>query len=204
MRFAGWVAVAVCTGCGGSAPPPQPVAPVVAVPDQSAVAEDADAGAEAEWKLEVPDGYTEVIVAGVAPTGQGNAVLLVDETRNAGVPVFIGDTEALSIQLRLRDRSYARPLTHDLLDRVVRRLDARIVAVRVDALIDSVFHGTVMLRHEGETIEIDSRVSDAVALAVGNRVPIFMSLKVLSAAAMDINQFGQPPPEPDEPLGAPP
>ena len=61
--------------------------------------------------------------------------------------------------LRLRGQSFNRPLTHDLLDSVLRRLGGRITSVRVDSLKDDVFHATIVLVHAGRRSELDARAS---------------------------------------------
>lgn len=142
----------------------------------------------------VPAGYARMVVAGVAPTKQGNAVVLSDEGHAVGIPIFVGDTEALAIALRVRGQSYTRPLTHDLLDAVMRRLGGRLSSVRVDALKDEVFHATIVIvRPDGQLTEIDSRASDAIALAVGNGAPIFVAREVIEQAGIDLGSLGLSP-----------
>ena len=126
-------------------------------------------------------------VGGVAPTARGNAVLLVDAARKKAVPIFVGDTEALSIQLRLEKKRYSRPLTHDLLDTTLKQLGAKVEAVRVERVVDNVFHGSVILRQGDKSITLDARTSDAVAIALGNQVPIQVAKEVVEKAAMDLD-----------------
>jgi bifunctional DNase/RNase len=91
---------------------------------------------------------------------------------------------------------------------MLRRLGGRISSVRIDALRDNVFHATIVLEHGGQRSEIDSRASDAVALAVGNGVPIFVAIDVIRKAGIDLTGVGiQRSAEPsDDPLkeGGPP
>jgi len=129
-------------------------------------------------------------VAGIAPTPHGNAVVLSDQARRIGVPIFVGDSEALAIMLRLRGQSFERPLTHDLLDSVLRRLGGRITSVRVDSLKDNVFHATIVLAHAGQRSELDARASDAIALAVGNGAPIYVAGEVIRRAGIEIEGLG--------------
>jgi len=112
-------------------------------------------------------------VVGVAGTELSNIVLL----GNAGdrvIPIFVGGTEALSIQLRFDGREYQRPLTHDLLDSVMATLDGKIIKVQVDKLEDDIFFGSVFIQRDGELLKIDSRPSDAIALALGSGAAIFV------------------------------
>jgi bifunctional DNase/RNase len=131
-----------------------------------------------------PKGFVEMQVAGVMPTREGTAVVLRDTAETVLLPIWIGDAEAFSIQMRLDRRRFQRPLTHDLLDAVMRELGGRLVKVHVDDLKGNTFVGTIYVAKAGRTLEIDSRPSDAIALAVGNRVPIFVSQKVLDRAGV--------------------
>ena len=183
--------VLLIVGCGGgaqkaAAPPKTTVE--VAEPEADAPAEEPEAPREIVAKP--PAGYVEMTVAGVADTEGGPAVVLVDAARTVGVPVFIGGTEALSIQLRLRGQKYQRPLTHDLLDEMVRKLGGRIVSVRVDSIENDVFIGSVVVQRGKSVLEFDSRVSDALALAVGNKVPIYVAKSVVEKSGIDVGKLG--------------
>ncbi len=131
-----------------------------------------------------PKGFVKMKVAGVVPGREGNAVVLSDEKESVHLPIFIGDAEAFAIQMRLDRRRFQRPLTHDLLDSVMRELGGRLVKIHVDDLKGNTFVGTVFMSQQGRLIEIDARPSDAIALAVGNRVPIYVSSKVLDRAGV--------------------
>lgn len=161
--------------CAGSAP--KPVTPVaVAAPAQP------DEPTEVPG---MPAGYVEGQVLQVADLGDGGgAVLLLDESTNRIVPIFIGGTEAASIQLRMRGEPPVRPLTHDLLDAMVKKLHASIVKVQVDELRDGIFIGSVFLRSGKHIYRIDARPSDAMALAIGNKVPIYIATKVIDEAGV--------------------
>ena len=137
-----------------------------------------------------PSGYVEMTVDAVYNAGEGGkAVTLVDLERRTLLPIFIGGTEALSIQLRHEHQKYQRPLTHDLLDSVVRELKGEIVKVHVNELKDNVYLGAVFVRDGSRVAEIDARPSDAIALALGSEVPIFVAQKVLTAAGMPKAEF---------------
>lgn len=133
---------------------------------------------------EVPPGFTEMEVLGVLPTSEGHAVFLVDEEQEKVLPIWIGPGEAMSIQFRLERRRFERPLTHDLLDSLVQELGGRIVRIHVDDLKGSTFVATVFVQAEGGLLALDARPSDAIAVAVGNMVPIFVALDVLERAAV--------------------
>ena len=133
----------------------------------------------------IPAGYVEMHAAKVVALGDSAAVLLTDDAMKVALPIFIGGSEGASIDYRMRGERPPRPLTHDLLDDLVRKLGATIVKVQVDALREGVFHGSVFVRASGRVIRVDSRASDAIALAIGNRVPIYVAKKVLDQAGVD-------------------
>jgi bifunctional DNase/RNase len=128
-------------------------------------------------------------VGGVAPTPEGNAVVLMDEASQIGILIFVGGTEALSIMLRLEHRQYERPLTHDLLDKVLRNLGGAVVNVRVDRLEDDIFYGSVLLDKDGRLMELDARPSDALAVALGNAAPVYVSETVIHEAGVDVDKL---------------
>ena len=121
-----------------------------------------------------PKGFTEMTVAGVLPHDDGNTVILADGPHEVFLPIGIGDSAALAIYLRLEHKRFPRPLTHDLVDQIMRQLGGRLIKVQIEALRDDTFHGTLYMRVKNEIVHIDARASDALALALGNRVPIFV------------------------------
>jgi uncharacterized protein len=139
----------------------------------------------------IPAGYVAMSVGGVAPTSSGEAVLLVDSVSGVAIPIFIGGTEALSIQLRLEKRDFVRPLTHDLYDETLKKLGGRVESVRVDRLQDNTYYGTVVLKTTSNRVELDARPSDAIALAIGNHAPIHVARKVVDAAGIKLDKLPQ-------------
>lgn len=134
---------------------------------------------------EPPSTHLEMTVAAVAATEQGSkVVMLVDGTDKVALPIFVGASEALSIELRLHKERYQRPLTHDLLDSVMHKLGGQIEKVHVDELRDNVYIGAVFVRQGRKISEIDARPSDAIALALGAEAPIFVARKVVEAAGV--------------------
>lgn len=149
-----------------------------------------------------PDGFLLMEVMGVLPTNEGHAVFLVSEIEQVILPIWIGGSEALAIQLRLERRRFERPLTHDLLDELVRELGGHVTKVQVDDLRGATFVGTVYVDSDGHQLRIDARPSDAIALAVGNHVPIFVSRQVVERAGLttedlDATVPSMPPGDPD-------
>jgi bifunctional DNase/RNase len=135
----------------------------------------------------LPPGYVEVLAARVVPLGDQDALLLVDEPDNLALPIYIGGTEGASIESRLLHQPPPRPLTHDLLDHVMERLHGTLVQVQVDSLRHDpggagVYIGSIFVRAEGTVFRLDARPSDAIALAIGNHVPIYVRRAVLEEA----------------------
>ena len=125
-------------------------------------------------------------VVGVMPTDRGNVVLLRVHGREVYLPIWIGDNEAIAIHNRLQNSQPPRPMTHDLLETMLRLLGARIVRVDVVALREEVFYGEVTLREpNGQEHRIDARSSDSIALALGARAPIFAAASVVGRAGID-------------------
>ena len=136
-----------------------------------------------------PKGYVEMTPEARSGPDYGNAILLIEPKEEVVVPIFVGGTEALSIRLRLEKRRFSRPLTHDLLDEMVGKLGAKMIRAQVDALEENVYIGTVVLKRGAQFIKFDARPSDAIALAIGNKVPIFVSRKVLDQAGIKANDL---------------
>src|SRR5262249_44164334 len=131
-----------------------------------------------------PGGYVVARVMDVVTIGQSDAVLLVDPANDRVVPIFVGGTEALSIRLRAGSQRFQRPLTHDLLDAIVKRMGGEVVKVHVDDLKGNTFVGRVFVWTGERLVDVDARPSDAIALALGNRAPIFVAKRVFDAAGI--------------------
>ena len=127
----------------------------------------------------------EMNVAAVLPVrGGGAAVVLIDSSRSKALPIFVGGTEALSISLRLAKQHLERPLTHDLIESIVRELGGKVVRAQVDEIHGETYIGSVFVQVGKRVARIDARPSDAIALALGNALPIFVARKVLDAAGV--------------------
>ncbi len=100
--------------------------------------------------------------------------------------IWIAHTEAYAIAIELQGTSSQRPLTHDLLKNVIQELGAKIESVVISDLIDDIFYARIILDVSGRHVEIDSRPSDAIALAVRSKTPIFVEESVLERAGVDL------------------
>jgi hypothetical protein len=109
-------------------------------------------------------------------------VILKDVAGNAILPIWVGIYEANAIALEIEKVSTARPMTHDLIRTVLFGLEATIHKVVVNELKDDTFYAIVWLEKDGRLISVDSRPSDALALALRLDCPIFVEDSVLSSS----------------------
>jgi bifunctional DNase/RNase len=115
---------------------------------------------------------------------QHRVVVLKEEGLERYLAIWIGPYEADAITIKLQSVEVARPLTHDLLEQSVRRLGAKVSHVVVNDLHDDTFFARIVVDQDGERIELDSRPSDAIALAVRVQSPIFVSESVMERAGV--------------------
>ena len=111
-------------------------------------------------------------------------VILKEKAAERYLPIWIGAAEADAIAVRLQEVAVARPLTHDLLRSVIDSLGAQITSVVVNDLANDTFYAHIILDVNGRQLEIDSRPSDAIALAVRAHVPIYADESVLDRAGV--------------------
>lgn len=106
----------------------------------------------------------------------------VEGERQRSFPILIGIFEATSIDRRVQGHIPPRPLTHDLLKNVISELGGEVQDVVITNLIDHTYYAVIRIRHDGELIEIDSRPSDAIALAAhfDPHLPIYVDEDVLT------------------------
>lgn len=129
----------------------------------------------------------EMVIYGVSfdMVGKQPIVLLKTADGNRFLPIWIGHPEAAAILMKLQGATTPRPMTHDLMVDLLGELRARCVQVAVTELRDNTFFATVTLAVDGREIEIDSRPSDALALAVRAGAPIFASEEVIAESAIE-------------------
>jgi len=100
------------------------------------------------------------------------------------LPIWVGPYEAESITVALQEVEISRPLTHDLLKNLFSQFNGKILRVEIVALKEDVFFGNIVAEKDGKIINIDSRPSDAIALAVRAHVPVLVSQVVLDEAGI--------------------
>ncbi len=117
---------------------------------------------------------------------QQRVVILKTAKQERYLFVWIAHAEAYAIAVELQGTTSLRPLTHDLLKNVIGELGAKIVSIVISDLIDDVFYARIVLDVAGQHVKIDSRPSDAIALAVRAKAPIFVEESVLDRAGVII------------------
>lgn len=178
-----------CVGLFGCAPADKQAVVVspVSLPEPAAQVEPAPAPAPAPPP--VPHGYVRAKVAGIVPEHAGAAIALADPTQALILPVYVGGSEATSIQHRFEHTTYARPLTHDLMDALMHEAGAEVVRSQIDKLENNTFYGTLVVKLKQRFVELDARPSDAIALAMGSGAPIWVRSDVFEQAGVPRDSF---------------
>jgi bifunctional DNase/RNase len=136
----------------------------------------------------------------VSLMSQQRIVILREQDAERYLPIWIGIYEAESITIALQEVEVARPLTHDLVKNIFNTLNARVLRVEVVSLREDTFYGNIVAEVDDRVLNIDSRPSDALALAVRAHVPILVARSVMDSAGIipeeDIQaEEGEPPAE---------
>ena len=113
------------------------------------------------------------------PITNSPIVILQDVEKNTLLPIWVGIFEANAIALQIERVDTPRPMTHDLLKNILFYLEAQVEKVVVNQLRDNTFFALIYLRLNGDTLTVDSRPSDAIALAVRTDAPIFVTEEVI-------------------------
>jgi len=143
------------------------------------------------------DGFTRMSIYGINLDlfSSSPIVILKVEDENRYLPIWIGQPEARSILMKLQNQEFSRPLTHDLTVNLVTELGGSMEKVTVTELRDSTFFATISVQIDGRTVEIDSRPSDAIALAVRAGAEIFAADRVIEEAAVVFEEAMEESPE---------
>jgi len=139
----------------------------------------------------------QVTIYGVSfdMVGKQPIVLLKTLEGHRYLPIWIGHPEAAAILMKMQGAPTPRPMTHDLVTEMLGELNATVAKISVTELRDNTFFAIITLQVNGSEVEIDSRPSDALALAVRTDAPIFVSDQVIEDSAIE---FGGEPEEQDE------
>ena len=129
----------------------------------------------------------EMVIYGVSfdMVGKQPIVLLRTVDGNRFLPIWIGHPEAAAILVKLQNAAPARPMTHDLLNDVVGQLDAEVVSIAVTEMRENTYYARITLQQNGSEIEVDSRPSDAIALAVRSGAKIYVADEVIEESGVE-------------------
>ena len=129
----------------------------------------------------------EMLIYGVSfdLVGKQPIVLLKTADGNKFLPIWIGHPEAAAILMRLQSQAPPRPMTHDLLSDMLEQLGAQISRITVTELRENTFFAQITVTQDGQEIEIDSRPSDAIALAIRAEAPIYAADRVIEESAIE-------------------
>jgi bifunctional DNase/RNase len=124
-------------------------------------------------------------------TSNGFVVLLMDLANKTGLPIWIGPFEANAIAMKLKKMGSHRPMTHDLIHNILKGLASQVMKIVVNDLKENTYYALIHLNRGGEEIIIDSRPSDAIAIALAVDAPIFVSEHVIEKArTIDLEKDG--------------
>ena len=136
--------------------------------------------------------FLEAKIDNISVSNLGFIVFLKADGDNRVLPIFIGSNEAQSIAIAYNNQLPPRPLTHDLMKNVLAMLDVEVTKVQVTSLTENTFFGRVYFKKEGiEDLDIDARPSDAIALALRYKAPIFVHKDVYESAAIVVKDTGE-------------
>ena len=122
----------------------------------------------------------------VDPSNNSPVVLLKDRTSQQALPIWIGDSEAISIAFGLQNEDFPRPLTHVLMNRMIEKLDGSIDKVIIKAVQDGTFFASIFIKDShGTVMELDARPSDSLALSLRSGCQIFVEEEVFKSEAID-------------------
>ncbi len=122
----------------------------------------------------------------ISETTPSQRIVLREKNGSRQFPIVIGLVEALAIDREIKEEATPRPLTHDLLNNVIREMEGRVERIVVNDLRDGTFFARLKILRNGGTIDVDSRPSDAIALAVRCSARIFVEEKVLDAISRGV------------------
>jgi bifunctional DNase/RNase len=117
--------------------------------------------------------------------GKQPIVLLKTKDGNRYLPIWIGQPEAAAILMKLQGASTPRPMTHDLVTEILSQLDAHVVRITVTELRENTFFAQITVQMDGTEFDVDSRPSDAIALAIRAEAPIFAADEVIEESAIE-------------------
>jgi uncharacterized protein len=142
----------------------------------------------------------------VSLMSQQRIVILRERSTERYLPIWIGVYEAESITIALQEVAVARPLTHDLIKNILKEFQARVIRVEVVSMREDTYFGNIVVEMNDQILNIDSRPSDALAIAVRTHVPIFVARSVMTSVGIvpETDLQEEAPEQPAAPLAPPP
>ena len=136
----------------------------------------------------------EVSVSGLGIDGSSNSpvVILKEKEGKRVLPIWIGHNEASAIAMELAGVKFKRPLTHDLLKSFLVAFQANLIRVVIGDLKDNTYYASLFLKRGNETISIDARPSDSIALALRVNAPIFTNIDLLTDIPINVSEEYDP------------
>lgn len=139
----------------------------------------------------------EMVLYGISfdVIGKQPIILLKTADANKFLPIWIGHQEAAAILIKLQGTDLPRPMTHDLMSSIIDHLSAEVLKVTVTELRENTFYALLTLRLDSGEVEVDSRPSDALALAVRTNAPIYASEQLIEDNAIEFDHDVEDPDE---------
>ena len=132
--------------------------------------------------MDVPVELSRIVITETSPQ---QVIFLKERQGERSFPIVIGITEALAIDRRLKGFETPRPMTHELLARVIAAMGGQLARIVVSDLREGTFYATIFIEQDGRTIEVDSRPSDAIALGVAFDTPLFVAEHIFEEVLKD-------------------
>ena len=144
--------------------------------------------------------FVQVKIENISLSNLGFIVFLKKEGDDSVLPICIGAMEAHSIAASYNNQKFPRPLSHDLFKSILNTLKCEVIRIHVTDLIDGTFYARIFIKNGDRELDIDSRPSDAIALALRFSAPIYVHDEVLRTASVNMNQTKDKPKEPIDPV----
>jgi uncharacterized protein len=132
----------------------------------------------------------EMKVAGIAldAVSRSPIILLKDASDRRALPIYISQEQAKAIINALEKQTPPRPFTHDLIVNIFDSCDIKVNRITIDSLQDNTFYASIVIEHNGQLKEIDARPSDAIAVAIRTKAPIWVIEEVIADASIPVDR----------------
>jgi bifunctional DNase/RNase len=118
----------------------------------------------------------------VLEPNSGNPIVIIQDLyENVSLSIWIGASEAFAIATKMEEINFYRPMTHDLMRNILKEVKVSVIRVIITDLKDDTYFAVIVIRYRGRELVVDSRPSDAIALALRTNAPIFVSTHLLNS-----------------------